>query len=119
MPEAIIKQDGTEKNAVNAMPPSAFSLQTSPGSPAPQADLSPEDSLSSNAPHIRTFIAHDCHYMLRVKEGDHGYLFAQVVAAKQAGKVRCMIAMIPRAGYAIGFASSVTCHSMRPMPTFG
>jgi hypothetical protein len=33
-------------------------------------------------------IDHDCHYILGVKEGDHGYWFAQVAAAEQAGKVR-------------------------------
>jgi hypothetical protein len=33
-------------------------------------------------------IDHDCHYILGVKEGDHGYLFKQVAAAEQAGQVR-------------------------------
>jgi hypothetical protein len=46
-----------------------------------------EDSLSSNAPHIRTLHDHHLHYILGVKEGDHGYLFEQVAAAEQGGRV--------------------------------
>ena len=46
-----------------------------------------EDGLSSNAPHIEMLQAYGCHYILGVKEGDHGYLFAQVHAAEQAGQV--------------------------------
>jgi Transposase DDE domain len=47
-----------------------------------------EDGLSSNAPHIETLQAYGCHYILGVKEGDHGYLFAQVHAAELAGGVQ-------------------------------
>src|SRR5262249_16547409 len=46
-----------------------------------------EDSLSSNAPHIETLAAHDLHYILGVKEGDHAFLFQQVRAAEDAGRV--------------------------------
>jgi Transposase DDE domain len=46
-----------------------------------------EDSLSSNAPHIETLQEHNLHYILGVKEGDHAYLFQQVEAAEQAGRV--------------------------------
>jgi len=46
-----------------------------------------EDSLSSNAPHIETLQEHDMHYLLGVKEGDHAFLFKQVVQAEQAGRV--------------------------------
>jgi len=45
------------------------------------------DSLSSNAPHIETLHDHGCHYILGVKEGDHAYLFKQVQAAEEAGRV--------------------------------
>jgi hypothetical protein len=46
-----------------------------------------EDSLSSNAPHIEGLQDHHLHYILGVKEGDHAYLFEQVAAAEQAGRV--------------------------------
>jgi len=44
-----------------------------------------EDGLSSNAPHIREIEKHGWHYILGVKKGDHGFLFAQVEAARQKG----------------------------------
>src|SRR3989454_11683219 len=46
-----------------------------------------EDSLSSNAPHIETMQNHALHYILGVKEGDHGFLFQQVQEAEHAGRV--------------------------------
>jgi hypothetical protein len=46
-----------------------------------------EDSLRSNAPHIQVLQAHNVHYILGVKEGDHASLFAQVAAAARAGRV--------------------------------
>jgi hypothetical protein len=46
-----------------------------------------EDALSSNAPHIETLHAYGCHYILGIKEGDHAYLFQQVQAAEEAGRV--------------------------------
>ena len=46
-----------------------------------------EDGLSSNAPHIRALQDHQIHYILGVKEGDHGFLFEQVRQAETAGQV--------------------------------
>src|SRR5438094_281387 len=46
-----------------------------------------EDALSSNAPHIETLHDYGCHYILGGKEGDHAYLFNQVQAAEEAGRV--------------------------------
>ena len=87
MPELIVKQDGTEKN--DGERHAAQRLITKLRQDHPHLKLIvTEDSLSSNAPHLRMLIDHDCHYILGVKEGDHGYLFAQVAAAEQAGKVR-------------------------------
>jgi hypothetical protein len=50
-----------------------------------------KDSLSSNAPHIETLQAYDLHYILGGKEGDHAYLFHQVQAAEQAGRVTGLV----------------------------
>ena len=45
-----------------------------------------EDSLSSNAPHIRDLERYNCHYILGVKEGDHKFLFQYVDQAVEDGK---------------------------------
>ena len=87
MPEPIIKQDGTEKNDCERNAAKRFLSKLRQHHPHLKLIVT-EDSLSSNAPHIRTLIDHDCHYILGVKEGDHRYLFAQVAAAEQAGQVR-------------------------------
>jgi Transposase DDE domain len=87
MPEPIIKQDGTEKNDCERNAAKRFRSKLRQAHPHLKLIVT-EDGLSSNAPHIRTLIDHDCHYILGVKEGDHGYLFAQVAAAEEAGKVR-------------------------------
>lgn len=87
MPEPIIKQDGSEKNDCERNAAKRFLSKLRQDHPHLKLIVT-EDSLSSNAPHIRTLIDHDCHYILGVKEGDHGYLFAQVAAAEEAGKVR-------------------------------
>ncbi len=87
MPEAIIKQDGTETNDCERNAAKRFLSKLRQDHPHLKLIVT-EDSLSSNAPHIRTLIEHDCHYMLGVKEGDHRYLFEQVASAEQAGQVR-------------------------------
>jgi hypothetical protein len=87
MPEAIIKQDGTEKNDCERNAAKRFLSKLRQDHPHLKLIVT-EDSLSSNAPHLRTLIDHDCHYILGVKEGDHRYLFEQVAAAEQAGQVR-------------------------------
>ena len=46
-----------------------------------------EDALSSNAPHIRELQDHNLHYILGVKEGDHGFLFEHVRQAEREGRV--------------------------------
>jgi Transposase DDE domain len=87
MPEPIIKQDGTEKNDCERNAAKRFLSKLRQDHPHLKLIVT-EDSLSSNAPHLRTLIDHDCHYILGVKEGDHRYLFEQVASAEQAGQVR-------------------------------
>ena len=86
MPEPIIKQDGTEKNDCERSAAKRLITQLRQDHPRLKLIVT-EDSLSSNAPHIRTLHDHHLHYILRVKEGDHPYLFEQVAAAEQAGRV--------------------------------
>src|SRR5712671_2317638 len=86
MPEPIIKQDGTEKNDGERNAAKRFIAKLRQDHPHLKFIIT-EDSLSSNAPHIETLHDHGCHYILGVKEGDHAYLFTQVQAAEEAGRL--------------------------------
>jgi len=86
MPEPIVKQDGTAKNDCERNAAKRFITKLRQDHPHLKFIVT-EDSLSSNAPHIETLHAHGLHYILGVKDGDHAYLFAQVQAAAQAGRV--------------------------------
>jgi hypothetical protein len=86
MPEPIVNQDGTQKNdgARNAAKRFISKLrQAHPHLPF----MITEDARSSHAPHIETLPDYGGHYILGVKEGDHTYLFTQVQAAEEAGRV--------------------------------
>jgi len=85
MPEPIIKQDGETKNDCerNAAKRFLHKLRRD----HPHLDLIViEDALSSNAPHIRELHDHNMHYILGVKEGDHGFLFEHVRQAECDGR---------------------------------
>jgi hypothetical protein len=86
MPEPIIKQDGTAKNDCERNAAKRFTAKLRQDHPHLKFIVT-EDSLSSNAPHIETLHSHGLHYILGVKDGDHAYLFEQVQAAEQAGRV--------------------------------
>ena len=86
MLEPIIKQDGTEKNDCERNAAKRFMVKLRQDHPHLKVIVT-EDSLSSNAPHIEMLQDHHLHYILGVKEGDHAYLFEQVAAAEQAGRV--------------------------------
>jgi len=86
MPEPIVKQDGTSKNDCERNAAKRFIAKLRQDHPH-LTFIVTEDSLSSNAPHIETLQAHGLHYILGVKEGDHAFLFSQVQAAEQAGRV--------------------------------
>jgi DDE family transposase len=86
MPEPIRKQDGTEKNDCERNAAKRFMVKLRQDHPHLKLIVT-EDSLSSNAPHIEVLQDHNLHYILGVKEGDHAYLFEQVAAAEQAGRV--------------------------------
>ena len=86
MPEPIANHDGTEKNDCERNAAKRFVTKLRQDHPHLKFILT-EDSLSSNAPHIETLHHYDLHYILGVKEGDHPFLFQQVQAAEQAGRV--------------------------------
>jgi len=84
-PEPIIKQDGETKNDCERNAAKRFFAQV-------REDHSHlnliviQDSLSPNAPNIRTLERHNFRYILRVKEGDHAFLFEKVAEAHQDGR---------------------------------
>src|SRR6266478_1582179 len=86
MPEPIIKHDGTEKNDGERNAAKRFIAKLRQDHPHLQCIVT-EDGLRSNAPHLETLHDYGCHSILGVKEGDHAYLFEQVRAAEQAGRV--------------------------------
>jgi hypothetical protein len=86
MPEPIVQQDGTGKNDCERTAAKRFITKLRQDHPHLKFIIT-EDALSSNAPHIETLHDSGCHYILSVKEGDHAYLFKQVQAAEEAGRV--------------------------------
>jgi hypothetical protein len=88
MPEPIVQQDGTEKHDGERHAAKRFIAKLRQDHPHLKFIIT-EDALSSNAPHIETLHDYGCHYILGVKEGDHAYLFQQVQAAEEAGRVTC------------------------------
>ena len=87
MPEPIIKQDGETKNDCERNAAKRFFHKLRRDHP--HLDLIViEDALSSNAPHIRELHDHKLHYILGVKEGDHGSLFEHVRQADREVRVR-------------------------------
>jgi hypothetical protein len=86
IPEPIGKYDGTDKNDCERNAAKRFIINLRQDHPHLKFIVT-EDSLSSNAPHIETLHNHALHYILGVKEGDHGFLFQQVQEAERAGRV--------------------------------
>jgi hypothetical protein len=86
MPAPIIKQDGTDKNDCERNAAKRFLTKFRHDYPALKVLVTAE-SLSSNAPHLETLQAHDVHYLLGVKGGDHACLFQQVAQAEHTGRV--------------------------------
>src|SRR5437879_9521008 len=86
MPEPIVKQDGTAKNDCERQAAKRFIVKLRQDHPHLKCIVT-EDSLSSNAPHIETLHDHGCNCILGGNEGDHAYLFKQVQAAEEAGRV--------------------------------
>jgi len=84
-PEPIIKQDGETKNDCERNAAKRFLDQLRKDHPHLRLIVT-EDSLSPNAPHIRALEGHDLRYILRVKEGDHVFLFEKVAEAHRAGR---------------------------------
>ena len=85
-PEPIQKQDGSTKNDCERN--AARRLLRKIRQQHPHLKLIVvEDGLSSNGPHVRDLMEYDMDFILGVKPGDHVYLFEQVEAARQQGRL--------------------------------
>ncbi len=85
MPEAIIKQDGEQKNDCERN--AAKRLLAKIRADHPKLPIVVvEDALSANAPHIKELRRHEMQFILGVKPGDHKYLFNYVEEAAAAGR---------------------------------
>jgi hypothetical protein len=102
-PEPIHKQDGTNKNDCERNAGKRLLAKIRREHPHLPL-IVVEDSLASNAPHIRELMAWRMHFILGVKPGDHAFLFDQVLTAFEEdrvttlswhqGDVRCEISFV-------------------------
>jgi len=86
MPEPMTNHDGMDKNDGERHAAKRFVAKRRQEHPHLKCIVT-EDRLSANAPHSEALHAHDLRYSLGVKAGDHTYVFQQVEAAEQAGRV--------------------------------
>jgi len=84
-PEMIQKQDGDTKNDCERNAARRFLGKLRKEHPHLKF-IAIEDGLSSNAPHIQDLKAHNIHFILGVKPGDHEFLFQHVARAVDEGK---------------------------------
>ena len=76
-PEIIQKQDGETKNDCERNAAKRFLGKFRKDHPHLKV-ITIEDGLSSNAPHIEALKAHDMHFILGAKPGDHEFLFKYI-----------------------------------------
>lgn len=84
MPEPILKQDGEAKNDCERNAARRYLEKFRADHPTLQVVVV-EDALSSNAPHVRDLQEYGMHFILGVKEGDHAYLFEEVLRRQEQG----------------------------------
>ncbi|WP_397571010.1 transposase [Schlesneria sp. T3-172] len=83
-PEPIIRQDGTEKNDCERNASRRLLSHVRKDHPH-LGFIVTEDGLASNGPHIQDLRAHDMHFILGAKPGDHALLFEQATQAIDDG----------------------------------
>ena len=84
-PEPIIQQDGQTKNDCERNAARRLVARIRREHPHLKV-IVVEDSLSSNAPHVRDLRAANMHFILGVKPGDHAHLYQHVDAAIDQGR---------------------------------
>jgi hypothetical protein len=85
-PEPIEKQDGCEKNDCERNAAKRLLRRIRQEHPHLKL-IVVEDGLASNAPHIRELQSLNMHFILGAKPGDHPFLFDQVLAAFETGRM--------------------------------
>ena len=85
-PEAIEKQDGSEKNDCERNAAKRLLRQIRQEHPHLKL-IVVEDGLASNAPHIRELLDLDMHFILGAKPGDHPFLFEQAITAFETDRM--------------------------------
>lgn len=94
-PEAIIKQDGENKNDCERN--AAKRLLTKVRDEHPHLQLIVvEDGLASNAPHIRLLKKLRMHFILGAKPKDHEHLFDEVLKAHEEGQAHTVVCTDPK-----------------------
>lgn len=84
-PEAILKQDGAQKNDCERNASKRFFAKLRADHPELPLVVV-EDALSSNAPHIKYLKKLKMHFILGAKESNHAHLFAQIETAVSLGE---------------------------------
>jgi hypothetical protein len=97
VPEPIIKQDGVTKNDCERNAAKRFMATFRKDHPFLSV-IVVEDGLSANGPHIEDLQRYGMHYILGVKPGDHGSLFARLEAAVAEGKAHLVTLEDPETG---------------------
>jgi hypothetical protein len=85
-PEPIVQQDGSSKNDCERNASKRLLRKIRREHPRLKL-IVVEDSLASNAPHVRELMDLGMHFLLGVKPGDHAFLFEQVTAACDEGRM--------------------------------
>lgn len=105
-PEPIEKQDGSEKNDCERNAAKRLLRQIRAEHPHLKL-IVVEDGLASNAPHVRELQQQNMHFILGAKPGDHPFLFAQAIAAFEAGRVTTISWTKDDVRYEISFLNDV------------
>jgi hypothetical protein len=88
-PEPIIKQDGDTKNDCERNATRRFLghfRREHPKLPV----IVVEDALSSNAPHLADLHDYNMRFIIGIKPGSHGFLFAQMRTAAETGQAKVL-----------------------------
>lgn len=88
-PEPIVKQDGETKNDCERNATRRLLVQFRREHPCLSV-IVVEDALSSNAPHLEDLRAAAARFIIGVKPGSHAFLFEQMQAAFEAGRLQVM-----------------------------
>jgi hypothetical protein len=114
MPEPMVKQDGTEKNAGEREAAKRLMGKLRQDHPHLRVIVT-EDSLRSNAPPIRLLHDDHLHSILGVQEGDQASVFEPVVAAEHAGRVTYDARDDPETSlrHRLRFVSAMPLHASR------